>query len=65
MKRNDELKVFCKNTGEYIDIDGGDTLLELYETIKGRLDLQGDAVCVLVNIGSFCRFPQIRAPPPS
>ena len=49
MKRNDELKVFCKNTNEYIDIDGGDTLLELYETIKGRLDLQGDAVCVLVN----------------
>ena len=49
MKRNDELKVFCKNTGEYIDIDGGDTLLDLYETIKGRLDLQGDAVCVLVN----------------
>ena len=49
MKRNDELKVFCKNTGEYIDIDGGDSLLNLYETIKGRLDLQGDAVCVLVN----------------
>ena len=49
MKRNDELKVFCKNTGEYIDIDGGDSLLSLYETIKGRLDLQGDAVCVLVN----------------
>ena len=44
MKRNDELKVFCKNTGEYIDIDGGDSLLNLYETIKGRLDLQGDAV---------------------
>ena len=49
MKRNDELKVFCKNTNEYIDIDGGDTLLELYDTIKGRLGLNGDAVCVLVN----------------
>lgn len=49
MKKNDELKVFCKNTNEYIDIDGGDTLLDLYETIKGRLGLQGDAVCVLVN----------------
>ena len=49
MKRNDELKVFCKNTSEYIGIDGGDTLFDLYETIKGRLDLQGDAVCVLVN----------------
>ena len=49
MKKNDELKVFCKNTNEYIDIDGGDTLLDLYETIKGRLGLHGDAVCVLVN----------------
>ena len=49
MKRNDELKVFCKNTNEYLDIDGGDTLLSLYEDIKGRLNLQGDAVCVLVN----------------
>ena len=49
MKKNDELKVFCKNTKEYIDVEGGDTLLDLYETIKGRLCLQGDAVCVLVN----------------
>ncbi|MBQ9576945.1 MAG: nucleoside kinase [Muribaculaceae bacterium] len=49
MKRNDDLKVFCKNTDEYIDIEGGETLLDLYETIKGRLGLQGDAACVLVN----------------
>ena len=49
MKRNDELKVFCKNTNEYIDIDGGETLFELYDTIKGRLGLKGEAVCVLVN----------------
>lgn len=49
MNKKDELKVFCKNTNEYIDIDGGDTLLDLYDTIKGRLGLQGDAVCVLVN----------------
>ncbi len=41
--------MFCKNTNEYLDIDGGDTLLSLYEDIKGRLNLQGDAVCVLVN----------------
>ena len=49
MKKYDELKVFCKNTNEYIDMEGGETLLELYDTIKGRLDLQGEAVCVLVN----------------
>ena len=49
MKKYDELKVFCKNTNEYISIDGGDTLLDLYDSIKGRLGLQGEAVCVLVN----------------
>ena len=49
MRKNAELKVFCKNSNEYIDIDGGDTLIDLYDTIKGRLELNGDAVCVLVN----------------
>ena len=49
MKKYEELKVFCKNTNEYLNIDGGETLIELYETIKGRLGLKGEAVCVLVN----------------
>ena len=49
MKKYDELKVFCKNTNEYLDIDGGETLIDLYDTIKGRIGLHGDAVCVLVN----------------
>ena len=49
MKKYDELKVFCKNTNEYLSIDGGDALIDLYETIKGRVGLKGDAVCVLVN----------------
>ena len=49
MKSYDELKVFCKNTNEYLKIDGGDSLIELYDTIKGRLGLAGEAVCVLVN----------------
>ena len=49
MKKYEDLKVFCKNTNEYISIDGGETLIDLYDTIKGRLDLKGDAVCVLVN----------------
>jgi len=49
MNKYDELKVFCKNTNEYLNIDGGESLIDLYDTIKGRLDLQGDAVCVLVN----------------
>ena len=49
MKKYDELKVFCKNTNEYISMEGGESLLDLYDTIKGRLGLQGEAVCVLVN----------------
>ena len=35
---NDDLKVFCKNTNEYIDIDGGDTPLSIFESIKTRLN---------------------------
>ena len=49
MKKYDELKVFCKNTNEYLSIDGGEALIDLYDTIKGRVGLKGDAVCVLVN----------------
>ena len=49
MKKYDELKVFCKNTNEYLNIDGGEALIDLYDTIKGRTGLKGDAVCVLVN----------------
>ncbi len=49
MKKYDELKVFCKNTNEYLKMDGGEALIDLYDIIKGRLNLQGEAVCVLVN----------------
>ena len=49
MKKYEDLKVFCKNTKEYLSIDGGETLIDLYDTIKGRVGLKGDAVCVLVN----------------
>ena len=49
MKKYDDLKVFCKNTSEYISIDGGEALIDLYDTIKDRLGLHGEAMCVLVN----------------
>ena len=49
MRKYDELKVFCKNTNEYISIDGGEALIDVYETIKTRVGLKGEAVCVLVN----------------
>ena len=49
MKKYDELKVYCKNTNEYLSIDGGEALIDLYDTIKSRVGLKGEAVCVLVN----------------
>ena len=49
MKKYEELKVFCKNTNEYLGMDGGESLIDLYESIKSRVGLKGDAVCVLVN----------------
>ena len=49
MRKYDELKVFCKNTNEYLNIEGGEALIDLYDTIKERIGLKGDAVCVLVN----------------
>ena len=42
-----DLKIFCKNTQEYIDIDGGDTLQEIYETISKRIPFR--PICALVN----------------
>ena len=45
---NDDLKVFCKNTNEYIDIDGGDTPLSIFESIKTRLN-GINPICARVN----------------
>ncbi|MBO4870714.1 MAG: nucleoside kinase [Muribaculaceae bacterium] len=47
MDTNDELKIYCKNTEEYIPIDGGDTLMSVYNTLKPRL--QVEALCAMVN----------------
>ncbi len=44
---NINLKIFCQNTQEYIDVTGGETLLDVYETIKPRLGI--DAICARVN----------------
>ena len=43
----DELKIFCKNTGEYIPVDGGDTLEQVFATLKNRLPMT--PMCALVN----------------
>ncbi len=42
-----DLKIYCKNTQEYIDIDGGDTLLQIYETMEKRIPFR--PICALVN----------------
>lgn len=43
----EDLKIYCKNTQEYIDIDGGDTLQEIYETIAKRIPFR--PICAMVN----------------
>lgn len=43
-----QLKIFCKNFGEYIDINGGETLLEIAQTLKPRLGGL-DPICAAVN----------------
>ena len=43
----EDLKIYCKNTEEYIPIDGGDTLLSVYKTMKSRLGFE--ALGALVN----------------
>ena len=37
---SDSLKIFCENTGEYVDIRGGETLLDIAARIgRERLGL--------------------------
>lgn len=42
---SDQLKIYCVNTGHYVDIQGGETLLD----ISGRLPLGFDPICARVN----------------
>ena len=44
---NRQFKIFCKNTEEYLDIDGGDSLLDIYETLQKRLTI--NPICAKVN----------------
>ena len=43
----DELKIYCKNTEEYIPISGGDRLLDVYKSLRQRIPTE--ALCALVN----------------
>ncbi len=42
-----QLNIYCKNTEEYIPVDGGETLLEIYERIKDKIALK--PICAHVN----------------
>lgn len=42
-----DLKIYCKNTEEYIQLEGGDSLLDVLKTIEYRLEIT--PLCALVN----------------
>lgn len=42
-----ELKIFCKNLGEYVDFEGGATLMEIYRTLSDRIP--ETPICAHVN----------------
>ncbi|MBQ0120885.1 MAG: nucleoside kinase [Bacteroidales bacterium] len=44
---DNDLKIFCTNTGEYVDVEGGETLQHVYERIKDRIGFS--PISVLVN----------------
>ena len=44
---NDTIQIFCENTGKYIDIKGGESLLDIYGRI--REDISVKPICAHVN----------------
>ena len=44
---SDQLKVYCKNIEEYIPFKGGDTLMDIYNTIADRIPEH--PICAHVN----------------
>lgn len=44
---SNQLKVFCKNIGEYVPFEGGATLTDIYNGISDRID--GTPICAQVN----------------
>jgi uridine kinase len=43
----DELKVFCKNIDQYVDIKGGDTLIDVFAKVREQLSI--NPICAHVN----------------
>lgn len=42
-----QLKIYCKNIGEYVPVEGGETLSDIYRRIAGRIDIK--PICARVN----------------
>ncbi|MEG2598732.1 MAG: hypothetical protein RSA66_04605 [Muribaculaceae bacterium] len=42
-----ELKIFCKNTNEYVAITGGESLNDIFQRIKGKIHIV--PICARVN----------------
>lgn len=44
---NDKIQIFCENTGKYMDVKGGETLLDVYNRIKYEISVK--PICAHVN----------------
>lgn len=44
---NDTIQIFCKNIGKYVDVKGGETLLEIYSRLQGQIPFM--PICAHVN----------------
>ena len=44
---NDKIQIFCENTGKYMDVKGGETLLDVYNRIKNEISVK--PICAHVN----------------
>lgn len=44
---NKEMKIYCKNLKEYVKFQGGESLLEIYDRLKDRIDIT--PICARVN----------------
>lgn len=42
-----QMKIYCKNINEYIDIEGGESLIEIFERLRSRIDIS--PICARVN----------------
>ena len=42
-----QMKIFCKNINEYVDIEGGESLKDIFDRLSNRIDI--DPICARVN----------------